>query len=116
MSVLFVFIFLLAADSTVMPSIGIMAFASSNNHDSTVTLQCTVGGFASSPVYVYWLIGSRKENGQTLFVWEEGEENSVKTHNYVAVSAEEWRTGGACTCVVKFGGWMFNKTLHYYSK
>uniref|UniRef100_A0A8C1D3U6 Ig-like domain-containing protein n=1 Tax=Cyprinus carpio carpio TaxID=630221 RepID=A0A8C1D3U6_CYPCA len=72
---------------------------------------CTVGEFASSRVYVHWLIGSRKENGQTLFVWEEGEENSVKIHNYVAVSAEEWRTEGAYTCVVSFGGWMFNKTL-----
>uniref|UniRef100_A0A8C1PAH2 Ig-like domain-containing protein n=1 Tax=Cyprinus carpio TaxID=7962 RepID=A0A8C1PAH2_CYPCA len=88
----------------------------SNKRDSTVTLQCTVGEFASSRVYVHWLIGSRKENGQTLFVWEEGEENSVKIHNYVAVSAEEWRTEGAYTCVVSFGGWMFNKTLHYYGK
>uniref|UniRef100_A0A8C1P7Z3 Ig-like domain-containing protein n=1 Tax=Cyprinus carpio TaxID=7962 RepID=A0A8C1P7Z3_CYPCA len=87
-----------------------------NKRDSTVTLQCTVGEFASSRVYVHWLIGSRKENGQTLFVWEEGEENSVKIHNYVAVSAEEWRTEGAYTCVVSFGGWMFNKTLHYYGK
>uniref|UniRef100_A0A671P9C9 Ig-like domain-containing protein n=1 Tax=Sinocyclocheilus anshuiensis TaxID=1608454 RepID=A0A671P9C9_9TELE len=66
------FIFLLAADTTVMPSIDIMTFAS--------------------------------------------KENSVKTQNYVAVSAEEWRTGGACTCVVKFGGLMFNKTLHHYGK
>lgn len=111
-----VFIFLLSAGSAVMPSIDIMAFASSNKRDSTVTLQCTVGEFVSSRVYVHWLIGSRKENGQTLFVWEEGEENSVKIHNYVAVSAEEWRTEGAYTCVVSFGGWMFNKTLHYYGK
>ncbi|XP_067282793.1 immunoglobulin lambda-1 light chain [Pseudorasbora parva] len=102
------------ADSTVMPSIDIMAFASSNNHGSTITLQCTVEGFAPSQVCVYWLIGSRKENGHILFVWEEGEENSVKTLNYVAVSAEEWKTEGQCTCVVKFGGWTFSKTLHHY--
>ncbi|XP_073678547.1 uncharacterized protein [Garra rufa] len=101
------------ADSTVMPSVDIMAFASSNNHDSTVTLQCTFG-YAPSHVYVHWLIGSRKKNGQTLFVWLEGDEKSVKTHNYITVSAEEWRTGGACTCVVNLGGWMINKTLHYY--
>ncbi|XP_059411339.1 Ig heavy chain C region [Carassius carassius] len=102
------------AESAVMPSIDIMAFTSSNKRDSTVTLQCTVGGFASSQVYVHWLMGSRKDNGKTFFVWEEGEEKSVKIHNYVSVSAEEWRTGGACTCIVKFGRWMFNKTLHYY--
>ncbi|XP_039536629.1 uncharacterized protein LOC120485142 isoform X3 [Pimephales promelas] len=100
------------ADSAVMPSVDIVAFASSNNH-STVTLQCTVGGSAPSQVFVYWLIGSRKENGQTLVVWEEGEDNSVKTQNYVAVSAEEWRIEGS-TCVVKFGGWMINTTLHHY--
>ncbi|KAL1255697.1 hypothetical protein QQF64_013758 [Cirrhinus molitorella] len=102
------------ADNTVMPSVDIMAFASSNNHDSTVTLQCTIEGFAPSHVYVHWLIGSRKKTGQTLFVWEEGDEKSVKTHNYITVSAEEWRTGGTCTCVVNLGGWMFNKTLLYY--
>ncbi|XP_043074308.1 uncharacterized protein LOC122324147 [Puntigrus tetrazona] len=102
------------ADNAVMPSIDIMAFASSKNHGSTVTLQCAVGGFASSQVHVHWLIGSRKDNGRAFSVWEEGEEVSVKTHNYAAVSAEEWRTGGACTCVVKFSGWMFNKTLHYH--
>ncbi|KAK2887230.1 hypothetical protein Q8A67_015458 [Cirrhinus molitorella] len=104
------------ADNTVMPSVDIMAFASSNNHDSTVTLQCTIEGFAPSHVYVHWLIGSRKKTGQTLFVWEEGDEKSVKTHNYITVSAEEWRTGGTCTCVVNLGGWMFNKTLLYYGK
>lgn len=109
-------IFLLAADTTVMQSIDLMAFASSNNHDSTVTLQCKIGGFTPSHVSVHWLIGSRKENGQTMFVWEEGEEKSVKTHNYITVSTEEWRTGGACTCVVNLGGRMFNKTLHYYGK
>ncbi|XP_050992578.1 immunoglobulin heavy constant alpha 2 isoform X3 [Labeo rohita] len=103
-----------AADTTVMQSIDLMAFASSNNHDSTVTLQCKIGGFTPSHVSVHWLIGSRKENGQTMFVWEEGEEKSVKTHNYITVSTEEWRTGGACTCVVNLGGRMFNKTLHYY--
>ncbi|XP_056110528.1 Ig heavy chain C region isoform X3 [Rhinichthys klamathensis goyatoka] len=103
----------LHADSTVMPSVDIVAFASSNNH-STVTLQCTVRGSAPSQVFVYWLIGSRKENGQTLVVWEEGEENSVKTQNNVAVSAEEWKIEGQSTCVVKFGGWMFNTTLHHY--
>ncbi|XP_050992577.1 uncharacterized protein LOC127181725 isoform X2 [Labeo rohita] len=102
------------ADTTVMQSIDLMAFASSNNHDSTVTLQCKIGGFTPSHVSVHWLIGSRKENGQTMFVWEEGEEKSVKTHNYITVSTEEWRTGGACTCVVNLGGRMFNKTLHYY--
>lgn len=104
----------LLADSTVMPSIDVMAFASSNNPN--LTLQCTVRGFAPSQVYVYWLIGSRKEKGQTLFVWEEGKENSVKTQNYVAVSAEEWKTKGQYTCVVKTGGWMFNKILHHYGK
>ncbi|XDV34521.1 hypothetical protein PO909_004675 [Leuciscus waleckii] len=104
------------ADSTVMPSVDIMAFTSNNNHDSTVTLQCTVGGSAPSQVFVYWLIGSRKEHGQTLVVWEEGEENSVKTLNNLAISAEEWKIEGQCTCVVKFGGWMFNATLHHYGK
>uniref|UniRef100_A0A8C1Y0Y9 Ig-like domain-containing protein n=1 Tax=Cyprinus carpio TaxID=7962 RepID=A0A8C1Y0Y9_CYPCA len=58
------------AGSAVMPSIDIMAFASSNKRDSTVTLQCTVGEFVSSRVYVHWLIGSRKENGQTLFLFQ----------------------------------------------
>ncbi|KAL0165633.1 hypothetical protein M9458_037477, partial [Cirrhinus mrigala] len=33
-------------DITVMQSIDLMAFASSNKHDSTVTLQCTIRGFA----------------------------------------------------------------------
>lgn len=96
-----------------MPSVDIMAFASSNNHDS-VTLQCTVRGSAPSQVFVYWLIGSRKENGQTLVVWEEGEENSLNTQNNVVVSAKEWKTEGQCICIVKFGGWMFNTTLHHY--
>lgn len=106
--------FLLAADGTVMPSIDIMAFANSNNHN--LTLQCTVRGFAPSQVFVYWLIGNRQEKGQTLFVWEERKENSVKTQNYVAVSAEEWKADGQYTCVVKFGEWMINKTLHHYGK
>lgn len=106
----------LAADSTEMPSIEIMAFTSSDNLDSTVTLQCTLSGFAPSQVNMYWLIGSRRENGQTLFVWDEGKENSVKTQNYVMISEEEWKTGGEGTCVVKLGGRTFTKTLNYDGK
>ncbi|XP_073787823.1 immunoglobulin lambda-1 light chain isoform X6 [Danio rerio] len=101
------------ADSTEMASIEIMAFTSSNNHDPTVTLQCTLSGFAPSQVSMYWLIGSRRENGQTLFVWDEGKENSVKTQNYVDISEEEWKTGTESTCIVNLGGRTFTKTLNH---
>ncbi|XP_055074942.2 immunoglobulin kappa light chain [Misgurnus anguillicaudatus] len=97
-----------------MPSIEIMAFASSNAHDSTVTLQCVIERFAPSQVHAYWLIGSKWENGQIGSIWERNRENSVgKTVNHVTVSEKEWRSAGDCACVVKFGGQTFIKTLHY---
>ncbi|XP_051949396.1 Ig kappa chain V region K-25 [Xyrauchen texanus] len=37
-----------AVSTASAPSIEVMAFASSNKHDSTITLQCTIGGFAPS--------------------------------------------------------------------
>lgn len=98
-----------------MPFIEIMAFANNNGHDSTVTLQCVIEGFAPSQVNVYWLIGSKKENGQIGSFGEKNKENyPVNYVNHVVLSAEEWRAAGNCTCVVKSGEWMFIQTLHYY--
>lgn len=100
-----------------MPSIEVMAFANNNGHDSTVTLQCLIGGFSPSQVDVYWLIGSKKENGQIGSFGGKNKENvQVNSVNHFAVSVEEWRTAGNCTCVVKSGSWMVMQTLHYYGK
>ncbi|KAI7803683.1 uncharacterized protein LOC130561877 [Triplophysa rosa] len=101
--------------TVLMTSIEMMAFANNNGHDSTVTLQCAIGGFAPSQVYVYWLIGSKKENGQIGSFGEKNKENfTVNSLNHVSVSVEEWKTAGNCTCVVKSGRWIFIQTLHYY--
>lgn len=94
-----------------------MVFANNNGHDSTVTFQCVIGGSAPSQVYVYWLIGSKKKHGQIGSFGEKNRENfTVNTVNHIAVSTEEWRTAGNCTCVVKFGRRMFIQTLHYNGK
>ncbi|TRY93072.1 hypothetical protein DNTS_023841 [Danionella cerebrum] len=99
--------------SSVMPSIEIMAFSSSSRPDS-ITLQCSVSGFSPSQLHLSWFIQGREETGETLFIWEDGDERSVKTQNYVVVSADEWRERGEGTCILELGGWTFNKTLHRY--
>ncbi|XP_065138506.1 immunoglobulin kappa light chain [Paramisgurnus dabryanus] len=101
-------------ETVLMPSIEIMAFASSNGHDSTVTLQCVIEQFAPSQVHAYWLIGSNRVNGQIGSIRERNRENSSgKTVNHITLLEKEWRSAGDCACVVMFGGQTFIKTLHF---